>query len=144
MKGGRRRGWQRMRWLDGITDSMALGISRRWWRTGKAGVLQSMGSQRVKHDLATTQQNLFIKTGQCISNGNFKNPIQVTSFILNWKDKHEYLSKWLKAPWNTLNKNILLISLFFELPNNGFQCLKKKRLNIFGLNYQKLRCKNES
>ena len=35
---GRRRGRQRMRWLDGITDS------RRW--TGKPGVLQSMGSQK--------------------------------------------------------------------------------------------------
>ena len=30
--------------------------SRRWWRTGKPGVLQSMGSQRVGHNLATEQQ----------------------------------------------------------------------------------------
>ena len=30
--------------------------SRRWWRTGKPGVLQSVGSQRVRHDLATEQQ----------------------------------------------------------------------------------------
>ena len=29
---------------------------RRWWRTGKPGVLQSMGSQRVRHDWATEQQ----------------------------------------------------------------------------------------
>ena len=29
--------------------------SRRWWRTGKPGVLQSMGLQRVGHDLATEQ-----------------------------------------------------------------------------------------
>ena len=27
--------------------------SRRWWRTGKPGVLQSMGLQRVRHNLAT-------------------------------------------------------------------------------------------
>ena len=27
-----------------------------WWRTGKAGLLQSMGSQRVRHDWATEQQ----------------------------------------------------------------------------------------
>ena len=56
---GRRRRWlQRMKWLDGISDSVDMGLSklRRWWRTGKPGVLQSTGSQRVKHNLATEQQ----------------------------------------------------------------------------------------
>ena len=38
--GSRRRRWQRMRWLDGITWVWAS--SRRWWRTGKPGVLESM------------------------------------------------------------------------------------------------------
>ena len=33
-KGRRRRGRQRMRWLDGITDSMAMSKLGRWWRTG--------------------------------------------------------------------------------------------------------------
>ena len=46
---GRRRGRQRTRWLDGITDSMSLS----WWWTGRPGVLQSMGLQRVGHDWAT-------------------------------------------------------------------------------------------
>ena len=54
---GRRRGWQRMRWLDGITHLMDINwaSSRRWWRTGKPGILQSMGSQRVQHNWATEQ-----------------------------------------------------------------------------------------
>ena len=57
-EGRRRRGWQRMRWLDSSTDSMdmSLRISRRWWRIGKPDVLQSMGWQRVGHGWVTEQQ----------------------------------------------------------------------------------------
>ena len=51
-EGRRRRGCQRMRWLDGITDSMNmnLGNLQEMVRTGRPGVLQSMGSQRVEND----------------------------------------------------------------------------------------------
>ena len=55
IEGMRRMGWQRMRLLDGITDSMDIVWvnSRSWWCTGRPGVLQLMGLQRVRHDWAT-------------------------------------------------------------------------------------------
>ena len=54
-EGRRRRGQQRMRWLDGITDSTDMGWvdSGSWWWTGRPGVLWFMGSQRVGHDWVT-------------------------------------------------------------------------------------------
>ena len=53
--GRRRRGWQRMRWLDAISDLMdwVWVNSGWWWLTGRPGVLGLMGSQRFGHDWAT-------------------------------------------------------------------------------------------
>ena len=51
IEGRRRRGRQGMRWLDGITNSMDMGLSklRELVMDRVPGVLQSMGSQRVGH-----------------------------------------------------------------------------------------------
>ena len=55
IRGRMRRGWQRMRWLDGFTDLLDVSWvnSRNWWWTGRPGMLQFMGFQRVGHDWVT-------------------------------------------------------------------------------------------
>ena len=63
IEGGRRRRWQRMRWLD-ATPALWMWVwvgSGSWWWIGKPGVLQSMGLQRVRYDWTTEPTDDFNK-----------------------------------------------------------------------------------
>ena len=89
IEGGRKRGWQRMRWLDGITDSIGISLSRRWWRTGKPDLLQSMRLQRVGRDWVTEQQQSL-------------DPLDSSSTTLHttWNDQ-KYIQTFPHACWGT-------------------------------------------
>ena len=59
---GRRRGQQRMRWLDSIIDSKGTSLSKlqEMVKDREASALQYMGSQRIRHNLVTEQQQVNI------------------------------------------------------------------------------------
>ena len=73
------RGWDG--WMTSPTQwTWVWASSGSWWRTGKPGVLQSLGSQRVQHDWTTEQQ----QKGCCRCFSSFK------TFFSSFKHSHSF------------------------------------------------------
>ena len=141
IEGGRKRGQHRMRWLDGITDSMdmSLGKLRSWWWTGRPGVLQFMGLQRVAHNWMTELNwtemlckfiAIFFVVFFFPLGHNFKHYTSPLLWFINFLPKDYLLGQTLvkflwtlllaiHCPWPTkpgFSKEFLL-SIYWESPN---------------------------
>ena len=93
IEGGRRRRWQRMRWLDGITTSMGMSLSRLWEFDGEGNLAccSPLGHQEscTTEWVNWTEQNryIFLKIAQTVKNLHAMQETWVWS--LGWDDPLE-------------------------------------------------------
>ena len=101
--GRRRRGRQRMRWLDRISSltrwTWVWVNSRSWWWTGRPGVLWFMGSQRDWHDWVTELNWTEALTYQWYYLFSLETKYPIKSSIYKMKYLNEWPQTWLSVIW---------------------------------------------
>ena len=133
IEGRRRWEWQRMRWLDDITDSRDRGwvsSGSSWW-TGKPGVLQSMGLQRVGHDWAA-ELNWKESRGQSLLEvfGNMVTHSSTLGKFHGWRSLVGYTVHGVAKSQTWLSDFIFFHLVTWEIPSLPLPNCSNKSANV--------------
>ena len=118
------RGWDG--WMASLTQgTWVWASSRKWWKTGKPGVLQSMGSQRVRHDWVTEH------TDRASSSSAAKNIINLISVLTIWGCPCGVGRGYLLWPVCSLGKTLLPLPCFILYSKVKLSCYSRYLLTSY-------------
>ena len=138
IEGGRRRGWQRMRWLDGITESMNMSFSKLWelvnsgsWLPAVHGITNSWTQLKQLSSSSSSRATEL--------NWTSKDPLEkgmtTHSFVLAWRIPKTWsfvgYGPWVYKEWDrnellTLSFSLLFIKFWGNLFQSNWQAEKSR------------------
>ena len=134
-EGKGRRGWQRMRWLDSITDSMDMNLSKLWEimeDRGARRATQSIVSWRVKLDSVIEQQQPTVKhTTTWLSSCSCPTCLQTWKFSWNYLLNYTGMNLFVRISFWRTNLRQDGTRVLCETLHNLFKKLNAEPLTFF-------------